>query len=122
MALLGINTKETVKYVPKCEEGQENPTTFVIGILKNKDKLKLGGSLFNAEDKGLKQAEMAWEMMKLCVKRIDNVIDPETKKLTSYDKITDDVLCMLGDEIILEVAGKVAEFNKLGATEQGNSL
>lgn len=120
MALVGINTKETTRYVPKCEEGQENPTTFVLGILKNKDKLKLGGSLYSAEDKGLKQAEMAWEMMKLCVKRIENVIDPETKQLAAFDKITDDVLCMLSDEIILEVAGKIAEFNKLSAAEQGN--
>lgn len=120
MALVGINVKETTKYIPKCEVGTENPTAFVIGILKNKDKLKLGGSLFNAEDKGLKQAEMAWEMIKLCVKRIENVIDPDSKQLVNYDKITDEVLCQFSDEIILEVAGKIAEYNKMGEAEQGN--
>lgn len=113
MALVGINVDEKVKYVPDCEKDAENPTTFTIGILKNKDKMLMGGSAYTAVDKGYKTAEMAWEMVKKCVKQIDNLIDPKTNKLTTYTDITDEVLCMLGSDLIMEVANKIATFNKL---------
>ena len=120
MALKGIDVNETVEFIPKCERGQENPTTFLIGVLRNKDKMKLGGSVYMAADKGMKQAEMAWEMVKTCVKKIKNLIDPKTQKLTDYDEVTDEVLCMLGTDIVMEVAEKISEFNKLTEGEQGN--
>lgn len=120
MALVGINVDETIKYVPKCEEGAEKPTTFVIGVLKNKDKLLMGGSVYNAADKGMRTAEMAWEMVKKCVRRIENFIDPKTQECKTYTDINDDVLCMLGTEIILEVAEKIAQFNKFSTEEEKN--
>lgn len=118
MALVGIDVDEKVTYIPKCERGKENPTTFTIGILKNKDKMLMGGSAYTADDKGMKTAEMAWEMVKKCVKKIENFVDAKTKQMTTYTDITDDVLCQIGSDIIMELAAQISKFNNLDGGEE----
>lgn len=122
MALLGVDVSETVKFVPEKEKGAENPTTFHIGILSTKDRLMMGGELKSVQDDDTKKALFAWELIKRGVKKIENVVDPKTKQLTTYDVITDDVLALFSREekVLVEVASKVIEFNNLTELEQKN--
>jgi len=122
MALIGINVNETTKYIPEKERGVENPTTFHIGVLTNRDRLELGGMFEEVKDNKLKAAMFGWELIKKCVKKIENVIDPVSKEMRSYDKIDDAVLMMFSndEEVLIEVAGKIQEFNNLSTTEAKN--
>lgn len=112
--LKGIDTGEMVRFVPK-QDDLGNPTTFLLGNISNRDKLRLFGvnwqtGQFDSEKMNESLVELA-----LCgIKRIENLGGRD------YGKIDEKVIDMLPLTALVEIVGKLLEFNFVGETEQKN--
>jgi hypothetical protein len=113
--LRGIDTQETVEFVSSSDTG-ENKTKFYIGNISNRDKLKIFTGAMNP-DGSMNQEKLqdkTFDILKAGVKKITNLGGKD------YTEITDDVLNSLLFPVMVELTGKILEFNFLGGAEAKN--
>lgn len=113
--LKGINVNETVEFISQKDKGN-NPTIFLIGNILHSDKSKL---LAGAIDKtGIidisKLQDRMLDIVRAGLKGIKNLDGKD------YSEITPDTLEAIPFDVLVEIMGKVIEFNFLKADEEKN--
>lgn len=136
----GINISEVKTFISKGETDKENPTVYHIGVLDSivkayiEDKTS-GFEVFSGKPDEEAQVRLDLAMrgvltVKFGVKKVDNLIDPETNKPVHYESETvmiagkpypalpDKVLAMMSN--IQELANVVLTRNGLSEEERKN--
>ncbi len=110
--LTGIDTKEVVEFIPQSETGSEKPTTFLIGVLTNRDKLKIMGDAVGRDGQldVTKLADKAIDVVRAGIKGIKNFAGKDL-----IQPVTDDAIDAIPFEVLMEVFSKAMELNFLNA-------
>jgi len=143
MALTGINVFETRQYVSKKDPDKQNPTVFEIGVLTSDIRSYIENKVQSyefARDGGNKgpataRLNLTLRNMLVCkfgIKKITNLIDPQTQKPVEFDTtsipisgknyngVSDALLEMLGPDLRLELATEIMGENNLSEDEIKN--
>lgn len=140
--ITGININETKPYVSKLDPDKTNPTTFHIGVLDPFLRAYIDdqATAFEVSSKNPNDAvntNVALNKrnilaVKFGLRGLDNFMDPQTKKIVSFDTIstsvnrsnypavTDQIIRMFGKELIDELAEVILNSNKLTGEEAKN--
>jgi hypothetical protein len=116
--LTGIDTKEQVEFIPQSEQGSENPTIFMIGVLTNREKLKIMGDAVTPDGQ--------LDTKKLADKSID-VVRGGLKGIKNFSgqdliaPVTDAVIDSIPFDVLMEIFSKVMELNFLNAESKKKS-
>lgn len=116
-----IDINATHEYICKEDQGKENPTIFVLGVLKKKDKMDFMSfsQTVDVEKTDLNVLMDAnVKVIMTGVKKIKNIqIGDELKDI---DVIDENTIEMLPSNVISEVAQVILEKNLLSEVEQKN--
>lgn len=120
--LTGVNNDETVEYIVQDEQGKDNPTVFLIGNISNKDKIRLFAGAVDASGSFQidKVQDKATEIVKSGLRGIRNIVDAKTGKAVDIAVINDAAIEMIPFVNLLEVMGKIIEFNFISKAEEKN--
>ncbi len=143
MAIKGINIYETKDYVSKFDPDKKSPTVWKIGILDSLLKSKLKDIVTTYEvdpakpDEGrakttLNINQSRVEIVRFGLKGFENFLDPKTGKPVKFDTIskasygrnynvvTDEVLKIIPENILYELADEISKESGLTAEEEKN--
>lgn len=143
MAVIGINIHETKDYISKYDPDKSNPTVWKIGILDSLLKSKLKDIVTTYEvdpakpDEGkakttLNINQSRVEIVRFGLKGLENFLDPKTGKPVSFDTVskssygrnynvvTDEVLKIIPEEILYELADEISKTSGLTKQEEKN--
>lgn len=116
--LKGININETVEYVSKLDKG-DNPTKFVIGVLKHEDKLNIFGDAIN--EKG------EVDMQKILKEKLVIVVRTGLKGIKNFDgvdyskeQITSDLIDSIEFNVLSELLEQILALNFPSEQERKN--
>lgn len=121
MALIGIDKDEVKEFTSKFDTG-EPKTVFEIGIITQKDRLKLFRE-FQGVDKDfdvVKMQEKSYEVLKIGLKKVKNLFDKKSGKHKDYTEITDEVLDKLPIGVIGELVSEIMQSNSIKEQEAKN--
>ena len=135
----GVEVKKTFKYVSTKDVDKDNPTVFVIGTVDPFVKAYIEDATTsfnfgaNQEDGEypvkIEIARRTYLTVKHGVRRIENLLDPETQKPVEdveevvgiedrqYPVLSSKVLDMLPQAVIAELAGVINRFSETGVEE-----
>lgn len=113
--LKGIDLNEKIRVVSTEDKG-DNPTLFFIGNVKHSDKMRLfSGAIDKAGEVDIsKLQDRALDILKIGLKEIKNLDGRD------YTTITDDVIDSISFNVVMELVGKILEYNFLGKGEVKN--
>ena len=140
--ITGININSTRSFVSTRDPGKDNPTVFHIGILDpfirswiddrcTSLQISQGGPDAQA-NASIAPKKMSILHVKYGVRAIDNLIDPLTKMAVlikmetvsvngkAYQALPDEVLCLLGTNLIDELAAEIIKEQDLSEAAQKN--
>jgi len=111
--ITGIDVGEVVEFVCAKDKDTEKPTTFLLGTLTNREKLKIvGGAVTNDGKVDIsKLQDKAVDILKAGVKGIKNLYNAKKKKAEDITVITEEVIDRLPINVLSELLGKVLEIN-----------
>lgn len=140
--ITGININETRPYISKLDPDKSNPTTFQIGVLDpflrafiddQATAFKVSSKNPNDDaDANVAMNKRNILAVKFGLKGLENFIDPQTKKVVSFDTIstsinksnypavTDQIIRMFRKELIDELAAVILNDNKITGEEAKN--
>lgn len=122
MAITGINKDEVKEFVSRFDTG-EPKTVFEIGILTQQDKIELFKNVKSAKGDDVDLAKLQEHSAKMIikgVKKIRNLYDRKEGKHKNYTEINYEVVNMLPQGVLGEVAQEVMKQNFVGEETEKN--
>lgn len=116
-----IDINETKEYICGSEKGSENPTIFVIGVLKKKEKAEFMSfsQTVDPEKTDISALmEMNEKVLLSGLKKIKGIEVGGSRK--DIDVIDRDVIEMLPGQVISEVAAEILKNNMLAEADAKN--
>lgn len=109
--ITGIDPNQTTDFVAKGDD-PENPTVFVIGVFTKRQKLLIE-SMSN-------DSIPAIELVSIGLKKIKNMVNPSNGEAQDFDKIDEDVINMIPDEVFVEIIEEIGKVNSVGVETEKN--
>ena len=113
--LKGIDVNEVKEYVSE-QDKSENPTKFLIKNISTRAKMTIFSGALDKEGQFnvANMQDKALDIFKAGIKEIKNLGEVD------YKDITDDVINLLPFTVIIEVVGKILDFNFVSEGETKN--
>ena len=112
-----VNPKETVPFIPECEKGQENPTTFHVRAMTLRESVMLTDASRRETEGGLSiPFEAIYKVLVKCIERIENGIP-------GMESVPDFLDCCSTPEgigVVMEVFKFIQELSIPTKAEAGN--
>jgi len=115
--LTGIDKNEVFAFIPSREQGAENPTTFLIGVLTNRDKVRLmtGSADENGQIDVERLSERAVDIVRASLRGVKNFNGQAEIK-----EITEDLVESIPFDVLMEVFSRTIELNFMSASAKKN--
>lgn len=114
--LKGLNLNEVKEYVSK-KDTTDNPTKFLIGVLRHEDKLDIFGSAMNEKGEVNVQKIIKENLYRVLIKGIKGIKNFDGK---DYDAMTIDLVDKIEFEVLTELLEAVLNYNFPSENERKN--